>query len=130
MLISSSLGSGSGSGGSGKGMVTNFDQSFYEKEIPWLMNITQDELIEVLRSEGRKQAAQRLMRSKFRCDVAAPTTLTAIAPAASLVNPTTTVYNTSNPSNAGNAMTMPVPHMSGSSGMDVNGGLPCADRIK
>ncbi|KAG2449155.1 hypothetical protein HYH02_005902 [Chlamydomonas schloesseri] len=47
-----------------KSGITNFDPQEYEKEFAWLQSITQDELIETLRSEGRRQAAHRMMRQK------------------------------------------------------------------
>ncbi|GLC34927.1 hypothetical protein PLESTB_001179000 [Pleodorina starrii] len=47
-----------------KSGITNFDPTEYEKEFAWLQAITQDELIENLRSEGRRQAAHRMMRQK------------------------------------------------------------------
>ncbi|KAG1664516.1 hypothetical protein FOA52_007780 [Chlamydomonas sp. UWO 241] len=47
-----------------KGGITNFEASEYEADLPFLQQCTQDELIEALRSKGRKQAAQRMMRQK------------------------------------------------------------------
>ncbi|GIM02818.1 hypothetical protein Vretimale_7661 [Volvox reticuliferus] len=47
-----------------KSGITNFDPTEYEKEFSWLQAISQDELIETLRSEGRRQAAHRAMRQK------------------------------------------------------------------
>lgn len=47
-----------------KSGITNFDPLEYEKEFPWLQSVTQDELIESLRSEGRRQAAHRMLRQK------------------------------------------------------------------
>ncbi|KAG2489327.1 hypothetical protein HYH03_012159 [Edaphochlamys debaryana] len=47
-----------------KSGITNFDPTEYEKEFAWLQAISQDELIETLRSEGRRQAAHRMMRQK------------------------------------------------------------------
>lgn len=47
-----------------KGGITNFDSTEYEKDLAWLQQCTQDELIESLRSEGRKQAAHRMMKHK------------------------------------------------------------------
>ncbi|PNH03728.1 AP2/ERF and B3 domain-containing transcription factor ARF14, partial [Tetrabaena socialis] len=47
-----------------KSGITNFDPTEYEKEFAWLQSISQDELIETLRSEGRRQAASRMMRQK------------------------------------------------------------------
>mmetsp|Transcript_8841 Transcript_8841/g.22254 ORF Transcript_8841/g.22254 Transcript_8841/m.22254 type:complete len:320 (-) Transcript_8841:1696-2655(-) len=47
-----------------KGGITNYDASKYEDIIPWLRSIAQDELITSLRGEGRRQAAQRMMRQK------------------------------------------------------------------
>mmetsp|Transcript_5480 Transcript_5480/g.12128 ORF Transcript_5480/g.12128 Transcript_5480/m.12128 type:complete len:300 (+) Transcript_5480:108-1007(+) len=47
-----------------KGGITNFEAAEYEKDVPWLQSITQDELIESLRSEGRRQAAHRMLRQK------------------------------------------------------------------
>ncbi|WIA42829.1 hypothetical protein OEZ86_008757 [Tetradesmus obliquus] len=39
--------------------VTNFDLTEYERDVGWLTGITQDELIESLRTEGRRQAMAR-----------------------------------------------------------------------
>jgi AP2 domain len=47
-----------------KGGVTNFDPSNYEADIQWLQQVTQDELVQILRSDGRRQAAQRIVRQK------------------------------------------------------------------
>ena len=47
-----------------KGGVTNFDPGEYEAERPWLQQVTQDELVQILRSDGRRQAAQRMTRQK------------------------------------------------------------------
>lgn len=47
-----------------KGGITNFDQTEYDKEVAWLQQISQDELIEQLRSDGRKQAAKRMLKQK------------------------------------------------------------------
>jgi len=47
-----------------KGGITNYDPSEYEKDIAWLQQVTQDELIEALRSDGRRQAAHRMLRQK------------------------------------------------------------------
>lgn len=47
-----------------KGGITNYDPSEYEKDIPWLQQVTQDELIEALRADGRRQAAHRMLRQK------------------------------------------------------------------
>ncbi|GAB4823517.1 hypothetical protein N2152v2_010563 [Parachlorella kessleri] len=47
-----------------KGGITNFDPSEYTEDIPWLQQITQDELVQLLRSDGRRQAAQRMLRQK------------------------------------------------------------------
>jgi hypothetical protein len=47
-----------------KGGVTNFDPSNYEQDIQWLQQVTQDELVQILRSDGRRQAAQRVVRQK------------------------------------------------------------------
>jgi len=47
-----------------KGGVTNFDPANYEADIQWLQQVTQDELVQILRSDGRRQAAQRVVRQK------------------------------------------------------------------
>ncbi|KAJ9524545.1 hypothetical protein QJQ45_024127 [Haematococcus lacustris] len=47
-----------------KGGITNYDPPEYDKELAWLQSITQDELIEALRSDGRRQAAHRMLRQK------------------------------------------------------------------
>ncbi|KAK9819820.1 hypothetical protein WJX72_002762 [[Myrmecia] bisecta] len=47
-----------------KGGITNFDPAEYEKELAWLHSVTQDELVQALRSDGRRQAAQRMLRQK------------------------------------------------------------------
>ncbi|KAL4533039.1 hypothetical protein Ndes2526A_g08495 [Nannochloris sp. 'desiccata'] len=47
-----------------KGGVTNFDPANYEADIQWLQQVTQDELVQILRSDGRRQAAQRVVRHK------------------------------------------------------------------
>ena len=47
-----------------KGGITNFEPSEYATEIPWLQTVSQDELIEALRSDGRRQAAHRMLRQK------------------------------------------------------------------
>lgn len=47
-----------------KAGITNFDMSEYEKEIGLLNTLSQDELTQALRSDGRKQAAQRLLKQK------------------------------------------------------------------
>jgi hypothetical protein len=47
-----------------KGGVTNFDPGEYEPDVPWLQQVTQDELVQILRSDGRRQAAQRMVRHK------------------------------------------------------------------
>lgn len=46
------------------GGITNFDPSEYERELDYLQNVSQEELVQKLRTEGRKQAAQRMMRQK------------------------------------------------------------------
>jgi len=48
----------------GKGGITNFDPTEYETHIQWLQQVTQDELVQILRSDGRQQAAARTMRQK------------------------------------------------------------------
>lgn len=55
-----------------KGGITNFDPAEYEKDIAWLQSITQDELIESLRSDGRRQAAHRMLRQKREGQSASP----------------------------------------------------------
>ncbi|GAX80315.1 hypothetical protein CEUSTIGMA_g7753.t1 [Chlamydomonas eustigma] len=47
-----------------KGGISNFEASVYEHELPWLQQCTQDELIDSLRSEGRRQAAHRMLKQK------------------------------------------------------------------
>lgn len=47
-----------------KGGITNFDASEYENDLAWLQTVTQDELVQILRSDGRRQAAQRMMKQK------------------------------------------------------------------
>lgn len=42
-----------------KGGITNFDPSEYENDIHWIQQVTQDELVHILRSDGRRQAAHR-----------------------------------------------------------------------
>lgn len=54
----------------GKGMVvTNFDPTDYDKYLAMLQNMSQDQLLEHLRSEGRSQAAaQRGPRKRGRVE--------------------------------------------------------------
>ncbi|KAK9846663.1 hypothetical protein WJX81_008669 [Elliptochloris bilobata] len=47
-----------------KGGITNFDPTEYEKDLHQLSSVTQDELVQALRSDGRRQAAQRMLRMK------------------------------------------------------------------
>ncbi|PSC72574.1 Secretory carrier-associated membrane 1 [Micractinium conductrix] len=47
-----------------KGGITNFDQSDYEADMGFLGSCTQDELVQLLRSDGRRQAAQRMLKQK------------------------------------------------------------------
>lgn len=47
-----------------KSGITNFDAQDYQADLPLLRACTQDELIEMLRSDGRKQAAHRMLRAK------------------------------------------------------------------
>lgn len=47
-----------------KGGITNFDPAEYEQFIPMLQHMSQDDLVQCLRSEGRRQAAQRMLRQK------------------------------------------------------------------
>ncbi|KAL0024492.1 hypothetical protein WJX77_009168 [Trebouxia sp. C0004] len=47
-----------------KGGITNFDPAEYEKDLSWLQVVNQDELVTALRGDGRKQAAQRMLRQK------------------------------------------------------------------
>jgi hypothetical protein len=47
-----------------KGGITNFDPVEYENDVHWLQQVTQDELVQILRSDGRRQAAQRLQRQR------------------------------------------------------------------
>ncbi|KAI8463483.1 MAG: hypothetical protein J3K34DRAFT_526974 [Monoraphidium minutum] len=48
-----------GAGVAAKAGVTNFDVAQYAEDLPWLAGVTQDELIDALRTEGRKQASAR-----------------------------------------------------------------------
>ena len=48
----------------GKVGVTNFEMTEYEADYDWLVSVTQEQLIERLRSEGRRQAATRQLRAK------------------------------------------------------------------
>lgn len=45
-----------------KGGITNFDPTEYEADIPLLQQISQDELVAILRSDGRRQAQQRVYK--------------------------------------------------------------------
>ncbi|DBA67651.1 hypothetical protein WJX79_008916 [Trebouxia sp. C0005] len=47
-----------------KGGITNFDPAEYEKDLSWLQVVNQDELVTALRGDGRRQAAQRMLRQK------------------------------------------------------------------
>lgn len=47
-----------------KGGITNFELSEYEGDVAWLQKITQDQLVQVLRSDGRRQAAARNLKQK------------------------------------------------------------------
>lgn len=49
---------------SAKHGITNYDMKEYEAEYDWLMTISQEDLIESLRCDGRKQAATRQLRNK------------------------------------------------------------------
>jgi hypothetical protein len=49
---------------SAKHGITNYDMKEYEAEYDWLMSISQEDLIESLRCDGRKQAATRQLRNK------------------------------------------------------------------
>lgn len=49
---------------SAKHGITNYDMKEYETEYDWLMSISQEDLIESLRCDGRKQAATRQLRNK------------------------------------------------------------------
>lgn len=51
-----------------KGGVTNFDVSKYEKDVHWLQAVTQDELVQILRSDGRRQAAERAQKQRKQSD--------------------------------------------------------------
>ena len=44
--------------------ITNYDMKEYEADYDWLMRVSQEDLIEDLRSKGRRQAATRALRSK------------------------------------------------------------------
>lgn len=43
----------------GKACVTNLDPEEYKKDLVWLQSITQDDLLQELRREGREEAASR-----------------------------------------------------------------------
>ncbi|KAK9800857.1 hypothetical protein WJX73_000580 [Symbiochloris irregularis] len=47
-----------------KGGITNFDPTEYERDLAHLQNVSQEELVQSMRSEGRKQATHRMMRQK------------------------------------------------------------------
>lgn len=47
-----------------KGGITNFDPAEYEADIPWLQQVSQDDLVQILRSDGRRQAAARTVRMR------------------------------------------------------------------
>lgn len=47
-----------------KAGITNYDMNEYEADYPWLTSITQEDLIESMRSSGRRQAHSRQMRAK------------------------------------------------------------------
>ena len=47
-----------------KGAMTNFEASDYEGDVPWLQQVTQDELVQILRSDGRRQASKRTVRQR------------------------------------------------------------------
>lgn len=47
-----------------KGGVTNFEPTEYQQDIQWLQQVTQDELVQILRSDGRRQAAARTARNR------------------------------------------------------------------
>ncbi len=47
-----------------KGGVTNFDPSEYEAEAPLLRSVSQDELVQLMRQEGRRQAASRSAQAR------------------------------------------------------------------
>lgn len=55
-----------------KGGVTNFDPSEYEEDIKLLQQITQDDLVALLRSDGRRQAAQRNQKVKRNANTGPP----------------------------------------------------------
>ena len=44
--------------------ITNYTMKEYESDYDWLMTVSQEELIESLRSDGRRQAANRQLRIK------------------------------------------------------------------
>lgn len=52
--------------------ITNYDMSEYEADYEWLMRVTQEDLIEDLRSTGRRQAATRQLRSKQQATFGMP----------------------------------------------------------
>ncbi|DBA78996.1 TPA: hypothetical protein ACH3X1_008862 [Trebouxia sp. C0004] len=60
MMLSCELHNSSGV----KGGITNFDPAEDEKYLSWLQVVNQDELVTALRGDGRKQAAQRMLRQK------------------------------------------------------------------
>lgn len=47
-----------------KGGITNFDPAEYTKDVQWLQQVTQDELVQILRSDGRRQAQQRTQKQR------------------------------------------------------------------
>jgi hypothetical protein len=49
-----------------KGGITNFDPTEYEHELALLQQISQDELVAILRSDGRRQAAARTIQKAKR----------------------------------------------------------------
>ena len=53
-----------GGGGHGAPTITNFAVQQYDADLPWLARISQDELIDALRADGRRQAAGRASRAK------------------------------------------------------------------
>lgn len=50
----------------GKPCVTNLDPEEYKKDLVWLQSISQDELLQELRREGREEAASRLDKGRKR----------------------------------------------------------------
>jgi len=54
-----------------KANVTNYPSSMYQDDVPWLMSITQEELLLQLRKEGRAEAAATRAMERERAGLAA-----------------------------------------------------------